>query len=61
MMLQVTTFLSDFSFRLQMNFPYKECNPYNDKLDVYLTKELKETFCHLNQVSASTSGKSRSK
>jgi hypothetical protein len=34
-----------------MNFPYKECNPYNDKLDVYLLKELKETFCHLNQVS----------
>ena len=33
------------------NFPYKECNPYNDKLDAYLLKELKETFCHLNQVS----------
>ena len=35
---------------LQMNFPYKNCNPYKDKLDVYLLKELKETFCHLNQV-----------
>ena len=33
-----------------MNFPYKNCNPYKDKLDVYLLKELKETFCHLNQV-----------
>ncbi|XP_028395260.1 actin-related protein 8-like [Dendronephthya gigantea] len=33
----------------KMNFPYKECDPYNNKLDVYLLKELKETFCHLNQ------------
>lgn len=31
----------------RINFPYKECD-INDKLDVYLLQELKETFCHLS-------------
>jgi len=29
------------------SFPYKECD-INDKLDIYLLQDLKETFCHLS-------------
>lgn len=34
---------------MKVSFPYKECN-INNRLDVLLLHELKETFCHLSQV-----------
>ena len=34
---------------IKVSFPYKECNA-NNRLDVLLLNELKETFCHLSQV-----------
>ncbi|XP_065066274.1 actin-related protein 8-like [Rhopilema esculentum] len=37
-----------FNWLLQrISFPYKECD-INDKLDIYLLQDLKETFCHLS-------------
>ena len=34
---------------IKVSFPYKECD-INNRLDVLLLHELKETFCHLSQV-----------
>lgn len=34
---------------IKVSFPYKDCD-VNNRLDVLLLHELKETFCHLSQV-----------
>lgn len=38
-----------YLIHIKVSFPYKECD-INNRLDVLLLHELKETFCHLSQV-----------